>query len=93
MEIFDALWCALVKLINFLVEYVFDVIISAIAWAIALLPTIPILAEPIDWGPFGDAVGYFLPVADMITHFSMMLILIIAWYGVQHILRIVRAIK
>ena len=93
MDIFDALWCAFVKLINFLVEYLLDVIISGIAWAVALLPTIPILADPIDWGPFGDAVGYFLPVADMITHFTLMLMLIVLWYGVQHVLRIVRAIK
>lgn len=93
MEIFEAFWCALVKFFNFIIENVFDLIISSIAWVVALLPSVPFEPEPLDWGEFGNSIGYFLPISDAIVHFSLMLILMIIWLGVQHILRVSKMIR
>lgn len=93
MEIFEAFWCALVKFLNFIVEHVFDLMISSIAWVVALLPSVPFEPEPLDWGEFGISIGYFLPISDAIVHFSLMLILMIIWLGVQHILRVSKMIR
>jgi hypothetical protein len=93
MSILYAIWCALIKFTNLLIDYVLESITNAIAWLIALLPSFPVIFEPIEWGDFGNAVGYFLPIAEMIMHFSLMLALIIIWYSVQHIMRLIRLIK
>lgn len=93
MDIFEAIWCAIIKLINLFTKYILDSMLSTLVWALSFLPTIPILAKPVDWGVFGDSVGYFLPIADMIVHFGLMLALVVMWYSVQHVMRLIRMIK
>lgn len=88
-----AVWCALIKFFNMLIDVFLDTIIEVFAWIIALLPSIPWEFEPLDWGAFGDIIGYFIPIATMLTHFGTMLFLVTIWFSVQHILRIIRAIK
>lgn len=92
-DLMHILWCFFVKVLNFLIDYVLDSIFYVLAWALNLLPTVPILAEPLDWGVFGDAVGYFIPISSMIAHFSSMLLMMILWFTVQHILRIAKQIQ
>ena len=89
----QALFCALVKFCNMLIDMILDTIISSIAWLIALLPSVPWQFQPLQWGDFGKLIGYFIPIADMLTHFTLMLVLVAVWFSVQHILRIVRAVK
>lgn len=93
MSILYAIFCALIKFVNVLIDYVLDTILATIGWIIALLPSFPVLFKPIEWGDFGNAVGYFLPVSEMVLHFSLMLTLIVVWYSVQHIMRLIRLIK
>ena len=93
MGIFHAVWCAIVKVINALTDTVLDTIIEVIASIIMILPSIPIFFQPVEWGPFGNLVGYFIPISEMLAHFTLMLTLVAVWYTVQHILRLVRMIK
>lgn len=91
--ILNAVVCALIKFVNFLTEYILDTIAFIIGWVISLLPSIPWGVEPLQWGAFGNAVGYFIPISAMSTHFSLMLLIVATWYGVQHFLRLAKAIK
>lgn len=93
MSVLDAVVCAIIKIINMLIDHGLETITDVLGWLIALLPSIPWEFKPLKWGAFGDLIGYFIPIADMLTHFTLMLILVTVWYGLQHILRIVRMVK
>ena len=93
MGVLDAVWCALVKIINLVVEFVIDNVLGAIAWVIGLLPKLPVDAQPLDWGLFGDSIGYFLPIGTMAQHFVLFLGLMALWYAVETILRWTKTIK
>lgn len=93
MSFFHAIWCALVKFLNLITETALETIIETIASIISILPSIPIFFQPVEWGPFGNLVGYFIPISEMLGHFTLMLTLVAVWYTVQHILRLVRMIK
>lgn len=93
MGILNALFCALIKFCNLLIEHLLGSVIEAMGWLVSLLPSIPWSFPVLQWGAFGDIVGYFIPIPEMLTHFAMMLVLVTVWFSVQHILRIVRAIK
>lgn len=93
MGILNAVWCALIKVINVIIDYGIDTLITTLAWLIALLPSLPIEFEPLQWGAFGNLIGYFIPISSMLTHFTIMLGVVLLWYSYQHIMRIVRLIK
>lgn len=93
MNILYSIWCAIVKIINAITETALQTIIEVIASIISILPSIPIMFQPVEWGPFGNLVGYFIPISQMLGHFTLMLTLVAVWYTVQHILRLVRMIK
>lgn len=93
MGVLNAIWCALVKVINALIDWGLETITDTIAWVIALLPSLPFAIEPVEWGSFGHAIGYFIPVVDMIAHFSMLLACVLIWHSTGYIMRIVRFIK
>lgn len=93
MGIFEMIWCALVRFINALSEHVLQKIIDGVAWAIGLLPSLPLKAEPMDWGLFGASVGYFLPVGTMAQHFVIMLSIVALWYAVETIMRWIKMVK
>lgn len=93
MGILNAVWCALIKVINVIIEYGIDTLITTLAWLIGLLPSLPIEFQPLQWGPFGNLIGYFIPISSMLTHFTIMLGVVLLWYSYQHIMRIVRLIK
>lgn len=93
MGIFDAIWCAIVKVVNEVSEQVLQRVIDGIAWVIALLPSLPIGNEPLPWGDFGRSVGYFIPISTMVQHFVLMLAIMIVWYGVEYAMRWIKMIK
>lgn len=93
MAILNAIWCALIKVINALTDHVLETVTDALAWIISLLPSLPIGNKPLEWGVFGDAIGYFIPIGTMVQHFVLMLALMVVWYSVQHIMRLIRMIK
>lgn len=93
MGILNAVWCACIKVINAIIDHGIDTLINTLAWLIALLPSLPIQFQPLQWGPFGNLIGYFIPISTMLTHFTIMLGVVILWYSYQHIMRLVRLIK
>lgn len=93
MGVLNAIWCALIKVINAVFDAVFQNVIDALAWIIDLLPSLPIGNQPLDWGVFGDAVGYFIPLGTMAQHFVLMLALMLVWYSIEYIMRWIKMIK
>lgn len=93
MGVLDSIKCALIEIINMFTESVLQKIINAIAWIIGLLPSFPIENEPLQWGEFGKAIGYFLPIGTLLQHFLLMLALMIIWYSYEYIMRWVKMIK
>jgi len=93
MSILDEILCALIKFLNMIVDYLLDTVLFALGWLLGLLPSFPVKIEPIEWGPFGQSVGYFLPVDKMMLHFTLLLGLMALWYSVQHIMRWIKMIK
>lgn len=93
MGIFDAVKCALIEFCNLLIEHILNNVLAIIAGLINLLPSLPIKNEPLDWGPFGGAVGYFLPIGTMVQHFVLMLTLVLVWYAYEYVMRWIKMIK
>lgn len=89
----DGLICLLIKFVNMFFAVIFSWWIDLLIFMLTFLPPSPIKFEPIKWGSFGNAVGYYIPVGKMAEHFTMILIAVAMWYMVQHILRIVRMVR
>lgn len=90
----DGLLCILIKFVNLLFDILFGWWIDMLIFLISLLPTTPFLFEdPVEWGPFGNAIGYFIPIETMVIHFAAVLVSVAIWYGVQHALRLIRMVK
>lgn len=89
----DGLLCILIKFCNILFAVLFSWWIDMIIFILQFLPTSPFKFEPIKWGAFGDAVGYFLPVERMAAHFASILVAVGMWYAIQHVLRILRMVR
>ncbi|HWK24762.1 MAG TPA: hypothetical protein VNS08_17245 [Ureibacillus sp.] len=93
MGVLNAVWCALIKFWNAIQDHVIQNVIDFIAMLIGLLPSFPVQNEPLDWGEFGSAIGYFLPVGTMAQHFVLMLAVIILWYSYEYVMRWIKMIK
>lgn len=93
MGVLDSIKCALIEVLNMFIEHVLNNVLRLIAWLIGLLPSLPLPNVELVWGEFGSAVGYFIPVGTLVSHFSMMLVLVIVWYGYEYIMRWIKMIK
>lgn len=89
---FDQFYCALIKFANFIIGMMFNWWVDMLIWVIGLLPDADFSADPIEWGVFGNSIGYFIPVSSMASHFAMILSALVLFYGIQHILRLIRLI-
>lgn len=89
----EGIKCLLINLFNLIFNQTFEWMIDIMIWVLALLPHTPFIFEPIQWGSFGDAIGYYLPLAGMFTHLGYALVAIAVWYGIQHITRILKIIR
>ena len=89
----EGLKCLLIKLFNIIFNQTFEWMIDIMIWVLQLLPETPFIFEPIQWGPFGKAIGYFVPVAKMLEHLAYALVAIAVWYGIQHITRVLKIIR
>lgn len=85
--------CALKAFANWIIDGLGWILNFLIGWLIAILPATPFAFEKIEWGPFGQLIGYFIPVADMFTHFTLILVSIGLYYVLRHLLRLVRMVK
>lgn len=90
---FDDFLCALKNFANWIIDSIGWLLEFLIGWLIAMLPATPFDFTSVEWGPFGQLIGYFIPVADMFTHFTLILSAIAVYYVVRHLLRLVKMVK
>ena len=89
----DEILCILKAFANWLLDGIGYILNFLIGWLINLLPTTPFQFEQVEWGPFGQLIGYFIPVASMFTHFTLILVSIGVYYVLRHLLRLVKMVK
>lgn len=89
----DMLFCLLIKIANFFMAIFFSWWIDLLIFILSFLPPSPIQFQPIEWGTFGNLIGYYIPVEAMTKHFAAILTALTVWYAVQHILRILRMVR
>jgi len=87
------IYCLIIKVANMIIAVVFSWWIDMLIFILSFLPVSPFKFEPIKWGEFGNAIGYFIPVGRMAEHFAMILVAVTMWYALQHILRILRMVR
>lgn len=93
MDILNAIWCALIKVFNAIVEHILQTVVDAIAWVFSIFPSSPLPDTVLDWGDFGKNLGYFVPVSTFVQHFTVMLALMLIWYSYEYIMRWIKMIK
>lgn len=76
-----------------IINFIIDLLVDIITFITGLLPQTPFNFQPVEWGVFGHAVGYFIPVGDMITHLALILTAVGLWYVVRWLLRLIRMIQ
>lgn len=89
----DNLICILIKFVNFFTESVHNWFISVLIFFIEFLPPSPFRFEPIQWGEVGNLIGYFIPVAGMLTSLVYITTAVTVWYSIQHILRLLKSVR
>lgn len=85
--------CALKAFANWLIDGLGWILNFLLGWLLALLPNTPFQFDKVEWGPFGQLVGYFIPVADMLTHLTLILMAVGVYYVLRHLLRLVRMVQ
>lgn len=88
----DLIQCYFIKLVNLLMNFLVNWWLEILIWVLELLPDADFAADPIEWGDFGNSVGYFIPVAKMASHFVLILGALVLYFAVQHVLRLVKMI-
>lgn len=89
----DSLLCALKKFFYWALNELTDLLNFLIGPLLNLLPNTPFEFEPVQWGEFGNAIGYFIPIDKMLTHFTLLLMAIVVYYAISHLLRFVKMVK
>lgn len=79
----------LVMLVNGLFELIYLIVVGITA----ILPDTPFEFEQVEWGTFGQLIGYAIPVAKMFTHLSYIVIAVGLYYVVRHLLRLIKAVQ
>lgn len=86
--------CALIEVFQFLFDYLIawwmDWLVKIIE---IMLPQNVFKFERIEWGAFGNFVGYFIPFKTMVTHLTFILTAVAIWYSVQHLLRLLKMVR
>lgn len=89
----DGLLCILIKFVNLLFTVLFGWWIDMLIFILEMLPNSPFKFEPVKWGQFGNAIGYFIPIQRMLEHFGAILIAVTVWYAIQHTLRLLKMVR
>jgi hypothetical protein len=90
--LFD-LVCILKDLVVWIVNFLFDLIALLIQGVIFLLPNTPFKFESLEWGSFGQMVGYFIPVQTMFGHMAAIVGVMLSWFAISYILRLIKLIR
>lgn len=89
---FEMLYCALIRFANVLIAMLGDSWVELMIWVLGFLPDADFSAPPIEWGEFGQSIGYFIPVPEMAADFAKIMIAYGVFLSVQHILKLVKLI-
>lgn len=79
----------LVSLLNGLIE-AFTFILNII---VVLLPTTPFQFEQLQWGSFGQLIGYIFPIANMAIHMVALLSAVLLYYAVRQMMRLIKMVQ
>jgi hypothetical protein len=89
----DTILCALQSFWYWIVDQTGTLMNGIIGTLLLLLPNTPFEFERVDWGVFGQAVGYFIPVSQMAADFVLLLAAILIYYAIRHFLRLLQMVK
>lgn len=93
MDLIYWIWCILRNFFAWIVENLFSLIDIIASFVLEFLPDSPFKFEPIEWGAFGNIIGFFIPVATILLHFTAILTSITIYYGVRYLLRLIKQIE
>lgn len=92
MDILSWLWCLIKTSFYWIIENLLTILDYIAQFVLFILPNTPFDFEPVEWGPFGDIVGFFIPVSKILNHFVSILVSIGLYYAVRYLLRIIRQV-
>lgn len=89
----DIILCALIKFVNLLLFFFFNWWVDLLTWVLGILPDADFSADPIEWGSFGNTIGYFIPIDTMLKHFTLIMGAYVVFLSVRHVLKMIRFIR
>lgn len=93
MDIINELFCILRNFFYWIIENLLWLLDVIIIFVLGILPNSPFNFQQLEWGIFGNIVGYFIPVATILSHFVTILSVITIYYGVRYLLRFVKLVQ
>lgn len=87
------IWCLLKSFFYWIIENIVTIFDIIAQFVLLILPDSPFTFEPVEWGMFGDILGFFIPVSTIIQHFLGILMAISIYYGVRYLLRLIRQVQ
>lgn len=92
-DLLNWLWCVIKSAFFWIIENLFELIDIIAVFILNVLPDSPFQFEPIEWGPIGNSIGYFIPIQSILTHFITILTAIAIYMGVRHLLRLIKQVE
>src|SRR5690625_3821514 len=91
--ILNWIWCIIKSAFYWIIENLLTILDYIAQFVLLILPDSPFQFEPIEWGIFGNIIGFFIPVATIIQHFILILTAIGFYYAVRYLLRIIKQVN
>ena len=91
-DIVGWLWCLLKNMYYFVINNLLTLLDLIAQFALFLLPNTPFKFEQVEWGIFGNVVGYYIPVAKILQHFIVILTAISIYYGIRYLLKMIKQV-
>jgi hypothetical protein len=70
-----------------------DVLVFIITAVMGLLPDTPFHFEKMDWGEWGDLIGFLIPLSTMFLHMTAIVGAFLIYYAIRLILRWIKMIQ
>lgn len=92
IDLLLSIWCLLQQFFYWIVNNVLTILDYILQFVLVILPDTPFEFKQLEWGILGHSIGYFIPVATIISHFIGILTCISIYYGVRYLLRLIRQV-
>lgn len=92
-DILNWIWCIIKSAFYWILENLLTILDYIAQFVLMILPDSPFQFEPIEWGPLGNSIGYFIPVQKILEHFIIILTAIALYMGVRYLLRLIRQVE